>query len=233
MIGVTIGGKHTFHDWGLKWCRLSIGAPEVQRNFIQVPGKQNGEIDLSDALNGFPTYNNRQLSFEFDTTSWLYDEWQEKYSDVLNSCHGQRERVILDTDPGFYYAGRLSVSSEKETLATDTLTIELYADPFKYELNSSIEDWLWDPFNFESGIIREYKELQVDGSLTLEIMGRSLRVAPVIACSAPMTVTYQGKTYSLSAGSNKILDLCLGPGNNVLLFQGNGTVSVEYRGGLL
>jgi len=45
-----------------------------------------------------------------------------------------------------------------------------------------------------------------------------------------MTVTYLGVTYDLKAGLNQIGDIWLDEGDHELIFRGNGTVSVDYRG---
>ena len=106
-------------------------------------------------------------------------------------------------------------------------------DPYKHELYSSLDDWIWDTFNFETGIIREYKDIQVDGSYELMIPGLRKRIVPTIECSAPMQVTYNNRTYSLLDGKNKVFDIWIGEGENFLTFIGTGTVSVDYRGGSL
>ena len=48
-----------------------------------------------------------------------------------------------------------------------------------------------------------------------------------------MTVSYNGTTYNLPKGKSQSPDLLLGEGDNVLVFKGNGIVSVDYRGGSL
>ena len=106
-------------------------------------------------------------------------------------------------------------------------------EPYKYDLQSSLDDWLWDSFSFADGIIREYKNIAVDGVLTIIIPGREMHAVPVIQSSAAMSVSYKGKSYALSAGSNKIYGISLGPGENQLLFSGTGIVTIEYRGGSL
>ena len=92
---------------------------------------------------------------------------------------------------------------------------------------------MWDTFCFEDGIIRDYKDLEVNGSMTLLIPGRRKKIVPVIDCSVGMTLEYGGRTYYLPAGRSKIVDLQLGAGEHYLTFQGNGMVSVEYRGARL
>ena len=39
--------------------------------------------------------------------------------------------------------------------------------------------------------------------------------------------------YALTAGDNRISGICITDGDNVLTFTGNGTVSIDYRGGRL
>ena len=92
---------------------------------------------------------------------------------------------------------------------------------------------MWDTFNFEVGIIREYKNIRVENSYELLIPGLRKRIVPIIECSAPMRVSCNGKNYELKAGRNKVFDIWLGEGENILIFTGNGNVSVEYRGGSL
>lgn len=232
MLGATINDLHTWKDLGLRWAGVTISAPEVKTNYLDVPGR-SGPLDLSEALTGYPTYAARSLALTFDARTHSFDDWERKYSQVLNAFHGRRVKVVLDTDPGFYYEGRAAVSSKKEVLETDELILTVHADPYKRELSSGVEPWVWDTFCFETGIVREYSALVVDGELTLTIPGLSLRVTPKITCSADMTVTYLGKSYPLRAGENKVSGLYLGPGENVLLFSGSGAVSVDYRGGEL
>lgn len=232
MIGAKIGKYHTYRDWGLYLAGIEISAPEVNTRYINVPGR-NGPLDLSEALTGFPTFKSRTITLVFDTQSRNFDLWESKYSEILNACHGQRLPIQLDTDSTFVYEGRITVSSEKEVLETDTLTISACVDPYKLETHSSLEPWLWDPFSFETGIVREYSDLSVNGSLTLVIPGRAMRVIPRIIASAAMTVSFQGKTYSLLAGENRISEICLTAGENTLEFLGEGIVSVDYRGGEL
>ena len=95
------------------------------------------------------------------------------------------------------------------------------------------------PFAFsndEAGFAA-FKEWMDDIAEKLEmeviIPGRTMRVIPVFDCSEEMTVSYNGIIYNLPKGKSKSPDLLLGEGDNTLIFTGNGTVSVDYRGGSL
>ena len=116
-------------------------------------------------------------------------------------------------------------------LGTFTVTVE--ADPYKYELTAGDEDWLWDPLDLEEGVIREYGNIEVSGEYAMIIDGTEKWIIPEITVSADMTVAFEGKQYSLKAGTNKVYDIVIKEGENMLTFHGTGTVSVKYRGAIL
>ena len=146
-------------------------------------------------------------------------------------------RVRLDEDPTYYYEGRLQVNEWKSDKVTSTITIEGDVEPYKMEMFSSLEDWEWDSFNFETGIIRNYKEIRVDESLTFMIEGRRKSVVPSFTVvsddGSGLQVRFNGTTYDLPDGTSRVLNIVIKNGTNTLYFTGNGTVSIDYRGGRL
>ena len=52
---------------------------------------------------------------------------------------------------------------------------------------------------------------------------------PAFTCSDPMSVECNGKTYGLVRGKNYNANLALQPGENTMLFTGNGDVTVSCR----
>lgn len=232
-LGVLIGEKHSLKDWGLGWISIDLGFPEAKTYEQDVPGA-DGVLDLTDAMTGGDVkFKNRPISLEFETPDRNFYEWSEIISEIANYLVGKKMKIIMDNDPQFYYIGRLALNAEKTDRETGKLVLSGDVDPYKYEIASSLEDWPWDPFNFETGVIREYKNLLVDGKLELFIYGRRKRIIPVIECSTAMQVTFEGQTFELSSGKSKVFDICLKEGENLLVFEGNGTVSVDYRGGSL
>lgn len=204
--------------------------PETKTNQTDIPGA-DGVLDLTEAM-GPVRYKNRELQMVFDVLG-TPDKWHNVTSMIANYLHGQRLKVILDTDPYYYYIGRLSLDSSKSNYLINQITISGDMDPYKYELQSSLEDWRWDSFNFRTGIIRNYKNLQVKGSRTVSIPGRRKPIVPTIIASTAMKVTFLGKQYSLQAGEQKVYGITITEGDNYLIFSGEGTVSIDYRGGIL
>ena len=234
---ITFGDKNTWNDWHLiPSKRPAFNPPTVKTQQTDIPGG-NGVLDLTESLTGYPLYNNRTGSWEFYVENG-FKEWNLLYSEISNYLHGQKMKAILEDDPGFYYEGRFTVDEWNSDSWWSTITISYDVYPYNKELTSSLEDWLWDPFNFDTDIVREYGELTVTESLTLEIPSRQEYISPKIIVDSTdgtgMNLQYNSKTYHLNDGENVIPELDFGGGvTATLVFTGNGTVSVDYQGGSL
>ena len=236
MDGVTFGTKHSYRDWGLLLkSRPVISPPSPKTVYVDIPGS-DGIIDLTESLTGDVKFDNRTIKCEFVVLD-ARNRWSDIYSEIMDYLHGQRMRVRLDEDPTYYYEGRLQVNEWKSDKVTSTITIEGDVEPYKMEMFSSLEDWEWDSFNFETGIIRDYKEIRVDESLTFTIEGRRKSVVPSFTVTSDdgsgLQVRFNGTTYDLPDGISRVLNIVIKNGTNTLYFTGNGTVSIDYRGGRL
>lgn len=232
---ITIGEKNTWDDWKLiPLSRPVVKPPEVVTKYVEIPG-YDGSVDLTELLTGRPTYSRRVGDWKFMVTN-NYDgyDWQTLYSSIMNYLHGEELEVRLEDDPDYFYTGRLSVSGWDSGKSYSTITIGYELMPFKLSNISSIDEWLWDDFNFETGVIRDYGGLRVDGELSIRIIGGDKSIVPDIAISAPMEITYNGFTENYeSAGVYHAVDLAIIPGENTMTFKGTGEVSVIFRGGSL
>jgi len=74
-----------------------------------------------------------------------------------------------------------------------------------------------------------YREITVSGKTELLCYNLQRNVIPDIQCSAAMTVTFSGKTYTLASGENSISEIIFTAGENLLEFIGTGTVAVSYQ----
>lgn len=231
MKGVKIGDRHTYKDWNLILISTDIGFPDPKTETIDIPGA-DGELDFSEVLTGDISYNNRTISIQLEMVD-KFENWRNKISEISNYLHGKKLKIIFDEDPSFYYFGRLFVNDFKSNKSTGTITIEANVEPYKYDLFSSLEDWLWDPFNFDNGIINETNNLQVDGELEVKIVGRRKKVIPKITCDNELQLLFNGQTYNLPEGTSYSPEIEICEGENILKFIGNGTVTIEYRGGSL
>lgn len=229
---ITFGDKNTWTDWHLiPSSRPAISMPSTRPKFVEIPG-MNGSLDLSDILTGFPTFGDRSGSISFYVVN-DYWPWQVAYETISNYLHGQRMRMILEDDPAYYYEGRFKVDSWQTGADRSTITIGYTVGPFKIAVNSSSEPWLWDPFSFETGVIRNYRQIAIDGETSIDIDGRGQPVSPTLTVtgSLTMSVTRNGETttFSLVEGTYQAYGFYIYEGPNHITFSGSGTVTIDYR----
>jgi hypothetical protein len=230
---ITFGTKNTWDDWHLiPTSRPLFNPPSVKTNLIEIPGG-DGALDLTTALAGRPLYKNRTGSLEFYVDNDFRD-WTVLYSEIMVYLHGQKMRAVLEDDPSYYYEGRFAVNAWKSNKERSSLVIDYDVNPYKKDILGTDEEWIWDTFNFETGVIRYYKDLPVSGILSVTIIVDMMPVSPTITTSAAgMTVTFSGETYNLSRGINHVPEIVLPQGPNVLTFTGSGTITIGQTGGRL
>ena len=222
---------HSWEDWFLiPSSRPVIVTPAVRTKSIEIPGLQ-GTLDLTETLTGYPLYNSRtgSLNFIVDNghVNWAYEQQR-----LAQELHGKRLKMILLDDMEFYYEGRFTLNEWKSEAQNSSIVINYELNPFKHPVVDMDDDWLWDPFNFETGVIRRIHNVVVSGLRVIVCPnGVERGIYPRITCSSAMTVSYAGKTYNLPAGVSQQIEL--GIGDTSMTFTGNGTVSMSYRGGYL
>lgn len=233
---ITFGDKNTWDDWHLiPTSRPLFNPPDVKTQYVDIPGSY-GSLDLTEILTGYPLYENREGSNEFYVMNG-YWSWSTAYSTIMNYLHGKTMRAVLEDDKDFYYEGRFAVNEWKSNENWSTIVIDYSVYPFKKEMYSGIEDWLWDPFNFETGIIRNYKDISVNGTYTMRIGARNEFVTPIIKATispgGSLSVQFDMDVWPLENGDNVIPEIIIGDVEKTLTFRGIGTVSVDYKGGSL
>lgn len=228
---------HTLNDWGLYIQNTDyIGEPLQVKNLVYVPGRE-GYIDLSKTIEGHITYSSRLISV---TLSGFADKhnWDPAISKLRNEISGRTCRFIFDNDKSYFWRGRVTIKDFSSILRVGSLKIEMpEAEPYKYSVQTSAEPWLWDPFNFETGIITYIATITVNGTSTVTIPKGYMPVCPVFTVTnktGTLKVAYKGTEYELNSGLNKIPSIFVGGDNNIqLTFTGTAKVQITYRSGSL
>ena len=149
---------NTWDDWHIvASSRPSINLPEYKQNLIEITG-MSGSIDISNVLTGYPLYGNREGSIEFIILNQYNrpdaEHWVEVYHKISKFLHGRRLKMVLtDDEPNFYYTGLFTVSDFQSGENNSTITINYILDPYKWARRKSNEQWIWDPFDLDYGII--------------------------------------------------------------------------------
>lgn len=155
MRGITIGGYHTYDDWGLMLrANPIIGAPQPKVELLEIPGA-NGFLDLSSVLTGEPVFSGRKCRFDF-VTDKRRDGWQALYWQVVNAVAGESLTLELDEDPGYFYTGVFSVGDLTDDKDFAYFSITGTLDPFKYARDLTI-------LTADASVIRDV-EVQTPGN---------------------------------------------------------------------
>ena len=236
--GVTIGHYHSWKHWHLvPVSRPVINPPTERTNLVTVAG-MDGSWDLSQAVAQRPVYNDREGTLEFYVEN---DYWNTAYTTIQNALGGKRHMVILDDDRSHFYYGAVWVDKWKSDKGHSTIALKYRLNPYKKERYSSVEPWLWDNFNFDMDIIREYENCYVNGTRQLEVPGTDqVNRAEISILRGELTVTvyrYVGssgsKVYSATLTAPQKTVIKVDNSRYVFQFTGTGYYTIEYRGGLL
>lgn len=152
--------KNTWSDWLLvPVSRPAIVPPPVQSFTEEIPGR-SGKFDYMNSILIDPAYDNREGTLEFiiDHDNDKYFDWHVTYNQVMKFLHGQFGRMILADEPDYYYEGRFHVEEFNSNADWSTIVIGYDVQPIKLSTVSSLDAWKWDPFNFCTGIIRNYED---------------------------------------------------------------------------
>lgn len=239
VISKTNESFHSYNDLDLIITNAcSISTPEINSDYISVKGR-NGVLDISEALTGRVTYKSRHIAVNFAGVD-VDAEWDSNISNLRNQFDGQIVKLIFDNDAAYYWYGRCQLIDFKREGTCGRFTLDIpCADPYKYDVVAFNEDWLWDPFNFETGHVTDATEYTITGHTEILIPSGKMPVSPTIIVTninTYLTIQKYGDTrvIDLSLGENKIYAITLNDANeSTLIFEGNGKFSINYRGGSL
>ena len=225
---------HTYADWGLLQTGPAIvSPPKVQTNFIEVKGR-DGSLDYTTALDGNVHYNSRDFGVTLRCVAHR-SELKAIYSKILNFLHGRKIRAVCDDEANYYWEGRFEAKAPKwNNRGYWEIEIKGTVDPYKYSLSSTMGDWLWDPFVFETDIAWDYADMEVDDELEVVVATSNMPTTPIFRLSSAMRMTVNGDMeYSLPKGDSTIPGMVLTDTDTTFTFVGNGTVTIGFRGGSL
>lgn len=167
--------KNTWKDWGLiPSNKPVISYPKRKTNMLEILGR-DGSKDISFDFFKKPVFSNREGSINFiiannDLDSFRkYKDFNDVYFEIATFFSFGKTYMILDDEKDFYYEGYFSVDEIKSDENYPTIKISYSLLPYKWTINNSIDEWLWDPFNLHNGIISKIVSASQNGLQTFEI----------------------------------------------------------------
>lgn len=218
---VTFDGKNSWDDWHLiPTSRPVISQPKPITNYLDFPGV-GGALDISELLSGHPIYSNREGSIEFVVMHDYWSSWEVTRTEIANHLVNKVMEIVLEDDPLYFYTGRCYLDEYRSEPDYSRVIIEYNLEPFKRLVE----------------IPKEQLNLQVMDVRAINIQGSISYDSPTFIVSnagdSGLYVGNKDQWIHLPNGETKDDRIELGPGSNPLVFRGSGTVSIDYRRGLL
>lgn len=174
--------KNTWEDWGLVGSsRPTVAPAKPISNLIKVTG-MSGFYNASEILTGYPLYESRNGSFEFIVLNkWNKPDakrWTDIYNEVCEYLNGQELCCVFEDEPDYFYQGVFAVNEFASGEYNSTITIDYELQPYKFARQMSDDDWIWDLFNFETGIVPDpvFNDIQVSYGHTAQLTDLAGRV---------------------------------------------------------
>lgn len=176
----------------------------------------DGSIDYTDFFGG-PKYGDVTHKFTFSSSLSRSDHLTQ-YTQIKNALHGQKLRIVLDEDPGFYYVGRCTVSPLKEDKGIATISVECECEPYKYKTAKTV-------------VTRS-----VDGVEVISLTNARKHAVPLVTITTATSLNLVYQTYNvwdLGSGSYTLPELELVQGENTVTVTGTGSIAFEWQEAML
>ena len=203
---------NTWYDWKLILTSKSIPPAEPKTKLIRLDGR-SGSLDLSEALTGEVTYNDRTITATFWTDYGTRKDREKLLQDITVALHGKKIKVVEPDDPDHYFYGRAKITAVNNILPYMEFTIEIVADPWRYAINET------------NRIIQA-----VEKATAVVIRNPGIKtLVPEITVKGAVKLAYEDATVELTYGTYKVSDIRLKQGVNTITVSGNGSVTFKYR----
>lgn len=183
--GVLINGMNTKDDLGMVMLDdLKVSAPAVKSSYVDVPGI-DGSLDYTEALVGYPLYEDRQVSF---TLFGHYDEpaLARARKAFAARFNGRVVRIETPDLPGHYWKGRVTMS-DYGTFRSGQIGVNM-ENAYPYRLKRDLT-------------VREIR-LDANDPIDIELRNDGMPTIPSLVCTSACTITdADGNTFSLSANT--------------------------------
>ena len=212
---VFFDGIASFRDWGIYLSSIVIDDPKPKEIYVDIPNG-DGALDLTEALTGEVHYESRPFEAVFTIKPETYSVELVRY--LRSYLNGKQRTIRTKEEPGYYVIGRCATSIKKDGVLA-VLTVKATCKPWKYK----------------NDVTAINTTIGASGTTTLNLTNERKRVIPTITASAAVTIAFNGKTISVNAGTQRLTNIALSYGDNLLTITGaeGTTVLFEYQEGAL
>lgn len=212
----TFDKYNSWYDWRSTLTGKSVSAPEPKTNYIELDGA-HGTLDLTEALTGEVTYNDRTVTASFLCSEGSYEDRRALLRDIASALHGRKVQIVEPDDIDHYFLGRVTVKVDTLHPVYTEFTLTATCDPWRYAIEASD------------------RSVTVDHSAVDVVLHNNgvKTLLPLLTVEGSVYVTANGVTTELTTGPYKISTLKLYQGANVVNVSGTGKVTFTYREAML
>ena len=205
-------GLWTLREW-------SLSPAEQVTDFIEVPGRKKGPLDMSTALtDGDPVYGARTLTAILESSEGSRLDRENRINVMVNWLDGWRANIILPDDGQHYIVGRVSVKKLYNDLAHCSVEVTAVCEPWRYN-------------NDETKVV--LTGTATAQKATLPNAGRLVVVPLLTVTDGDVLLTAGGSSWALGPGSYALPDLVVAAGGKEIEYSGTGTLTFTYGEGVL
>lgn len=198
---------------------LELTAPETVTNYVSVPGRRKGPLDLSTALtDGDPVYSSRTLTATFESSEGNRTEREERIDYMMNQLHGRRLNIIQPDDPQRFLVGRVQCERVYNNPAHACVRLAAVCEPWRYNNAETVA-------TFQATSTQQTGKLYNQGRLAL--------VPLLVVTGGGVQLVSGASSWSLSVGSYSLPDLLLPHGGLDFKYSGTGALTFTYREAVL
>lgn len=204
------------HGWTL--AGFNLAEPYPVTNLVSVPGRIKGDLDLSYALSDEPTYSSRDLLVTLELSVGDRNHRETIISELTNLFHGRRVKITPPDHPDHYAVGQLTVTKLYSDNAHASVEIAGICEPWLYMAQEHI-------VNLTASTTKKTAYV-----VNLGVMP----VVPILqVLGGEVSLTYNGATKTMTAGTYKWPHLFLTPGEHTVEYSGSGSIRITYQEGVI
>ena len=201
--GVTIA---PYEDYGIILKSFDAPPPDAQVYYVALDGA-DGSLDMTEWA-GEVKYNDRNMTIA------LLD-MNNRYGPMIQTLHGRRWKIWKSDDPDFYYEGRCDSAPAETRRRVTNLTLNFTCSPWKlHKTETKIEK-------------------TISSSANIELCAMRKTVIPIVTLTAACTLTWNGESHALTAGTHTPAWLVVTDAGGTLGVSGSGTITLVWRDGVL
>lgn len=183
--------------------------PEPITTYVDVPGRIDGPIDMSEAITGYPYFGHRTMKIAFIARANGREAGEKLLSRAASMLHNKRAEIQLGWDPGYTYKGRITVSTLVRNLKVVGFTMTAECEPYKYLRHVTVQE-------------------DCAGGKTLVLPCGDAPTVPTWTLFSRTSLNFGGTAYELDPGNYQLPDILLREGENYVYAytegRGNGSL---------